>query len=62
LSNTLKSVLQSYAQMYIVLDNDASRKALAITKKLRGDIRVRITGKDPKDCTTNELKQILRIQ
>ena len=62
LSNTLKSVLQSYAQMYIVLDNDASRKALAITKKLRGDIRVRMTGKDPKDCTTSELKQILRIQ
>lgn len=62
LTNTLKSVLQSYAHMYIVLDNDASRKALAITKKLRGNIRVRMTGKDPKDCTTSELKQILRIQ
>lgn len=62
LPNTLKSVLQTYTQMYIVLDNDASRKALAITKKLRGNIRVRITGKDPKECSTSELKQILRIQ
>ena len=61
LTNILENNLQSYKQVYIVLDNDASRKALAITKKLRGDIRLRITGKDPKECSTSELKQILRI-
>ena len=59
LSNTLKNTLQKYNSVFILLDNDATRKAAHMIKKLRGNIFLRTTDQDPKELSLSQLHDLL---
>ena len=61
LTNTIINALHSYTKVYMILDNDASRKAVSEIKKIRGDVFLRFTNNDPKALTKDQLNKILRI-
>jgi hypothetical protein len=60
LTNTIINALHSYAKVYMVLDNDASRKAVSEIKKIRGNVNLRFTGNDLKVLTIDQLNKTLR--
>ena len=60
LTNTIINALHTYTKVYMVLDNDASRRAVSEIKKIRGDVFLRFTTNDPKALTTDQLNKILR--
>lgn len=59
ITSNIKSALLIYKLIYICLDNDASGKAAQMTKKLRGDVFLRVTNKDPKELGELQLRRIL---
>lgn len=61
LTNTLKNALLNYKNIYILLDNDARRKAVSMQKQLRGSTFIRTTSEDPKLLSTVQISEILRI-
>ena len=60
ITNTLKNTLHKYKVVYIVLDNDATRKAAQLTKKLRGSVFLRTTSKDPKELGLDQIIKIIK--
>lgn len=60
LTNTIINALHTYTKVYMILDNDASRKAVSEIKKIRGDVFLRFTTNDPKALTKDQLYKILR--
>lgn len=58
-SNTLKNTLKRYKMLYIVLDNDAQKKALQLQKQLRGSVFLRTTTRDPKELGVKELIDVI---
>ncbi len=61
ITNTLKNTLRNYLYKYILLDNDAQKKAVSMQKMLRGNTFIRTTNKDPKELTKEQLLNTLRI-
>lgn len=59
MTSYIKKTLQLYKQLYIILDNDASNKALSLTRQLRKHVRLRVTTKDPKELTVTEIVELL---
>ena len=59
ITSTIKNALLMYKELYIVLDNDASRKSVALSKKLRGSVFIRVTEKDLKELSIKEIADLL---
>ena len=59
LTSLIKNSLHLYNALYILLDNDAAKKAVQMSRQLRGKVYLRTTTADPKDLTTDQLTQIL---
>jgi hypothetical protein len=59
LSNVLKNTLRTYNKLYIVLDNDARKKALQLQNQIRGNVFLRTTTKDPKELGVRELIAVI---
>lgn len=59
ITSVIKNALLMYKEVYIVLDNDASRKSVALSKKLRGPVFVRVTDVDLKELTIKEIAELL---
>ena len=62
ITNTIKSALLVYKSVYIILDSDASSKAVSLSKRLRGSTYIRITTKDLKELTMGEIAGLLGAQ
>lgn len=62
ITNTIKSALLVYNSIYIILDSDASSKAVSLSKRLRGSTYIRVTTKDLKELTMGEIAGLLRAQ
>ena len=56
----IRNTLKRYNKLYIVLDNDASMKAITLSKSITGPISVRLTKRDLKYLGTNQIEEILR--
>ena len=59
IANTLKSALLKYKKVYIVLDNDAASKAVTLMRQIRGQVTIRVTKKDLKELTVNQIKTLI---
>lgn len=59
LTSALKNALQLYEKSYIVLDNDAASKAVALSKQIRGSVSVRTTRQDLKELTVKQIQSII---
>ena len=59
ISSALKSALHNYINKFIILDNDASSKALRLTKKLRGSVYIRITNQDLKYLGPEQIRSLI---
>lgn len=59
ITSALKNALQSYDKSYIVLDNDAASKAVALTRQLRGNVSVRVTNTDLKELTVKQIQSLI---
>ena len=44
---------------YIILDNDAASKAVALTRQIRGNVSVRVTNKDLKELTVKQIQSLI---
>jgi hypothetical protein len=55
----IKSAIKKYTETYLVLDKDASSKAISITMKIDRSIRVRLTSSDLKSLSTNQILSVL---
>ncbi len=62
LTSALRNALQIYVNIFILLDNDASSKAVKLIKKVRGSVFLRITDRDPKELGICEVKRVLRLE
>ena len=62
ISSALRKTFTIYNKIFILLDNDASSKAVKLIKKVRGSVYLRITDKDPKDLAVCEIKNVLRLE
>jgi hypothetical protein len=62
ITSALKNALLVYKFVYIILDSDASKKSVSLSKRLRGSTYVRITTKDLKELTMGEIAGLLRAQ
>jgi hypothetical protein len=59
ITSALKNALQLYDKSYIVLDNDAASKAVALTRQLRGNVSVRVTNTDLKELTVKQIQSLI---
>ena len=55
----IKSAIKLYNKKYLVLDKDASSKAISIVMKIDRSIRVRLTSSDLKSLSTNQILSVL---
>jgi len=60
LTSALRMSLNKYTKVTIVLDNDASKKALSITRKYDQIDCIRLTKKDLKWLSTKQIQNLLR--
>ena len=60
ITKPIKKTLSSYKKVTLVLDNDASAKAVSIIRKCSLIDRLRLTKKDLKWLTGNQIKEMLR--
>ena len=59
ITSVIKNSLQLYQKVYIVLDSDASKKALMLTKQIRRSIFLRVTDRDPKELSEEQIVELL---
>jgi phage/plasmid primase-like uncharacterized protein len=59
LTDTIRKTLATYNKIYIVLDNDASSKAVSLARKVGADAKVRLTKKDLKWLKPHEIEAVL---
>ena len=57
--SALKNALQMYHKIYIVLDNDAARKASTLTRQIRGNVTLRVTENDLKVLTKDQIEALI---
>ena len=55
----IKNTVRQYDNVYIVLDNDASKKAILLAKTLTGKVSVRLTKRDLKYLNVDQLEELL---
>ena len=55
----IKSAIKLYNKKYLVLDKDASSKAISIVMNIDRSIRVRLTSSDLKSLSTNQILSVL---
>jgi hypothetical protein len=56
----IRNTLKTYEKLYIVLDNDASTKAVSLTKSLTIPLSVKLTKRDLKYLTVTQIEEMLR--
>lgn len=59
LTETIQKTLTMYNKIYIVLDNDASAKAVSLARKVGAGAKVRLTKKDLKWLKPHEIEAVL---
>lgn len=57
----IRNSLKIYNNLYIVLDNDASVKAITLARSLSNDVKVRLTKNDLKHLSVNQIEEVLLI-
>ena len=55
----IRNTLKRYNKLYIVLDNDASMKAITLAKSITGPVLVRLTKRDLKYLTVAQLQELV---
>ena len=59
ITEQIKNTVKDYTKVYIVLDNDASKKAILLAKSLTGSVTVRLTKRDLKYLTKEQIERLL---
>lgn len=59
LTDTIRATLSKYHKTYIVLDNDASSKAMSLARKVGNSATVRLTKHDLKWLTPNQIEALI---
>ena len=59
LPSALKNALQIYKLIYVILDNDAAKKACTLTRQIRGNVTLRVTENDLKELTTDQIETLI---
>ena len=59
LTYPIKKTLNNYTKVVIILDNDAKAKALSMIKRIGDKATMRITKRDPKWLTGDQIKHVL---
>lgn len=60
ITEQIRNTLILYKNIYIVLDNDASVKAIALARSLSNAAKVRLTKDDLKYLSTEQIKEVLK--
>ena len=60
ITEQIRNTLKKYNNIYIVLDNDASAKAILLAKSISNCVKVRLTKKDLKCLTGSQIEAVLR--
>ena len=58
-TETIRNTLKAYKNLYIVLDNDASVKAIALSRSLSSTCKVRLTKHDLKYLDVSQIQKVL---
>lgn len=58
----IRNTLKYYTNIYIVLDNDASSKAITLARSLSTAAKVRLTKHDLKHLATEQIQEVLYVQ
>ena len=59
ITEQIKNTLKRYNNLFLVLDNDASVKAVTLTKSLTTAVKVKLTKRDLKYLNKEELERLL---
>jgi len=59
ITSGIKKTLNKFTKLYLVLDKDASSKAISEVMKIDRSIRVRLTGSDLKSLSTNQILSVI---
>jgi len=59
ITSGIKKTLNKVTKLYLVLDKDASSKAISEVMKIDRSIRVRLTGSDLKSLSTNQILSVI---
>ena len=59
ITSGIKKTLNKFTKLYLVLDKDASSKAISEEMKIDRSIRVRLTGSDLKSLSTNQILSVI---
>lgn len=62
ITEQIRNTLKYYTNIYIVLDNDASSKAITLARSLSTAAKVRLTKHDLKHLAAEQIQEVLYIQ
>jgi hypothetical protein len=60
LSYNIRKTLFKYKKVYLVLDKDASTKAIVIKREIGAGLKVRFINQDLKVLTTSQIRTIMK--
>lgn len=61
ITEQIRNTLKTYSNLYIVLDNDASSKAVSLARSLSSVAKVRLTKNDLKHLSVGQIEEVLQV-